>query len=657
MIIRVFFATFSHSFFMPLIFILHFHSAFCIMHSALFLIHGVVARMITVSNLTKKYGDQILFDDVSFVVGKKERVGVVGRNGHGKSTLFGMILGHIEPDSGTIMIPHGYRIGHLQQHISFTQETILSEACTALPDEEKEASWKVEKILAGLGFVRDDFYKHPSLFSGGFQIRLNLAKLLVSSPEMLLLDEPNNYLDIVAIRWLIEFLRAWKGELMLITHDRHFMDRVTTHTLAIHRRKARKIEGSTEKLYQQIELEEDVYEKTRRNEEKQRRQTERFISRFRAKARLGGLVQSRVKLLEKQEKKEKLGTIETFDFSFHAAPFPAAQMMSVHNIAYAYNETQPLLIDHFSLEVGKRDRIAVVGKNGKGKSTLLRLFVGELTPNAGTIKRHPELKTAYFGQTNIARLVNEHTIVEEILSADPACPPQRARTIAGTLMFSGDVALKKIAVLSGGERSRVLLGKLLVTPAHLLLLDEPTHHLDIESAETLLDAIESFDGSVIMVTHNELFLERCANRLIVFDRGTVRVFDGTYQEFLQDVGWEDEQDTAHFQRKQSKREDKIAHKKMKAALIQTRFNALNPLEQKIKQIEQSIIEQETAYKENTQLLIEASEQGNVENMTHYSKKEHELKPSIDALFQQLEIVTEEYNTLSDVYKKKMNEID
>src|SRR5512134_3125929 len=243
---------------------------------------SAIKPMLQVSDLTKAYGTQVLLDSVSFVVGPGERVGLVGRNGHGKTTIFRLILDEEHPDSVTTC----YRIGHLSQHLSFEADTVLAEACLSLPSNEDhiDETWKAETILHGLGFTNDDFDRTPEELSGGYQVRLNLAKVLVSEPNLLLLDEPTNYLDIVSVRWLTGFLRAWRNELIIITHDRDFMDSVTTHTMGIHRRKVRKVTGPTSKYYDQIIQEEEVYEKTRTNEEKKRQQAESFITRFRAQA-------------------------------------------------------------------------------------------------------------------------------------------------------------------------------------------------------------------------------------------------------------------------------------------------------------------------------------------------------------------------------------
>ncbi|HPP88566.1 MAG TPA: ATP-binding cassette domain-containing protein, partial [bacterium] len=306
--------------------------------------------MLSVVNLSKSYGSQLLFDEVTFNINPKERVGLVGRNGYGKTTLFRIILGQEQPDSGKIAIPNNYRIAAVEQHLNFRGKTVIEESLKNIEEPELN-QWRVEKILTGLGFKKEDLQRNINEFSGGYQIRVNLAKVLVLEPDLLLLDEPTNYLDITAIRWLAKFLRNWKSELMLITHDRTFMDSVVTHTMAIHRKKIKKIKGDTNKIYEQIAQDEEIYEKTRINDEKRRKEIELFISRFRAKARLANLAQSRIKTLSKQQKLEKLEKIQTIDFEFSYSPFPAKVIMEIENLKFSYSGEQPYLIDNFNLIV------------------------------------------------------------------------------------------------------------------------------------------------------------------------------------------------------------------------------------------------------------------------------------------------------------------
>jgi ATP-binding cassette subfamily F protein 3 len=485
------------------------------------------------------FGAQQLFDGVSFNIHSRERIGLVGRNGSGKTTIFKIITGEVLADSGKISLPKNYTVGYVQQHLNFTEPTILQEACLGLKEEEKDEVWKAEKILAGLGFSEEDFERAPAEVSGGYQVRLNLTKCLLAEPHLLLLDEPTNYLDIISIRWLIAFLRRWPNELILITHDRNFMDSVTTHTMALHRMKVKKIAGGTAKLYEQIATEEEVYENTRIKEAKTREKAEEFISRFRAQAARASLVQSRIKALEKMGEKRELSKIAELGFSFRTAEFKAEHLMKVKNITFGYQPDHPLIKD-LSVEIGRRARICVVGKNGKGKSTLLRLLQGELAPQSGEITYHDKCQRGYFGQTNIERLSPELSIDAELGKVSDKLKYSEIRAVCGAMMFSGDLALKKISILSGGEKSRVSLGKILLTPTNLLLLDEPTNHLDMESCDSLIAAIDDFEGAVVIVTHNEMFLHHLATRLIVFNEEKAFLFDGSYQEFLDKIGWEDE---------------------------------------------------------------------------------------------------------------------
>lgn len=351
--------------------------------------------MISFDNVSKSYGSKILFENVTFNINKGERIGLVGRNGNGKTTLMRIITGEEEADSGKISIPKNYKIGFLKQHIKFAKNTVIEEAMLGLTDEEIHDKWKAEKILFGLGFKEEDMEKSPSSFSGGFQVRLMLAQTLLANPDLLLLDEPTNYLDIVSVRWLKGFLNLWKGELLLITHDRQFMDDIISHTAGIHRAKVRKIEGRTDKFYEQIARDEEIYEKTRINDEQKRKELEQYITRFRAKARLAGLVQSRIKTLNKMEKKDKLEAIKNLEFAFKYKPIASKQIMRAENISFSY-DGRKFLINDLSIIIGSEDKIAVIGKNGKGKSTLLKVLAGILPASSGNVIYHTGCVKGYY---------------------------------------------------------------------------------------------------------------------------------------------------------------------------------------------------------------------------------------------------------------------
>ena len=592
--------------------------------------------MIQVVDLNKAYGDQVLFEGGSFMINSGERVGLVGRNGSGKSTLLKIILGEEHQERGQITKPRGYKIGHLAQHLAFTEASALEEVCLGLPLDERDQTYRGEIILSGLGFTDEDMYRSPHEFSGGFQIRINLARLLLSEPNLLLLDEPTNYLDIVSSRWLASTLRSWKNEILFITHDRSFMDSISTHTMLIYRGRFRKILGHTEKLYEAIALDEEVYEKTRLNDEKKRREMERFINRFRAKASKASVVQSRVKALEKMQVREELTEEDTLDFQFATKPFYGKTLMDLQHVSFGYTDDLPLIKD-LKIAINPGERIGVIGKNGRGKSTLLRIMAKELKPNSGAVTLSPNTEIGYFGQTNIDRLTTHHTVEQEISQAHPGMHRTKVRGICGTMMFDGDKALKKISVLSGGERSRVLLGKIIATPSNLLLLDEPTNHLDLESVEALKDALKEYDGTVAIVTHNEMLLREICTRLIVFQGAAPFVVDGDYDYFLSKFGWEGEE----LPSKRPKAEvAKPEREKPKSSA-----NRVREVQKNIAKLESEISKLESEAKTALGLLDKASAVGAGEEIQKHSLNLHQINEKIEKAFEELVSASDELKQL------------
>jgi len=617
--------------------------------------------MIAVENLSKSFGEQVLFENISFRINRGERVGVVGRNGHGKTTLFRLVAGLETPDSGRITMPRNYHISYVEQEIHFTEETVLKEASKGLPPDASDQSWRVEKILAGLGFEKEDFARNPFELSAGHQVRLNLVKVLLSDFNLLLLDEPNNYLDITSIRWLSRFLLGWSGELMLITHDRSFMDRVVTHILGIHRRKVRKIPGDTGKYYGQIAQDEETYEKTRIHDERKRKEIELYINRFRAKARLANLVQSRIKTLAKMEKREKLEKIQSLDFSFSYKPFHGKYALNVSDLSFSY-QSEKSLIKNFSISIGARDRICVVGKNGKGKTTLLKLLAGVLRPDKGEIATPLAVSAGYYEQTNVKGLSDSNTVLEEIASAFPDTNPKLARSICGVMMFEGDAALKKISILSGGEKSRVMFGKLIATPINLLILDEPDNHLDMESADALLAAIDNFEGAVVLVTHDELFLNALSERLIVFQNSEVTVYEGDYQRFLDKVGWKEEEQRPREKTEEAKKEaqEKLSKKemrKLRSAALAERSRVLKPLEKRMAEIEQAVEQDEEELTRMNEEIVEASRLHQAAKIQELSKSIHRTKENIDLLFAELEKVSGEFEEKKSHFERELQALN
>lgn len=611
--------------------------------------------MIQVVNLSKGYGAQVLFQDINLTLGKGEKIGLVGRNGTGKSTLFKIFLGEESPDSGEVILPKNYRVGTLRQHLQFSESTILAECMLALKGEAQFDQYKAEKYLLGLGFKTSDFSRSPSEFSGGYQLRLNLAKVILSEPDCLLLDEPTNYLDIVSLRWLKKFLREFKGEMILITHDRGFMDEVTTHTMGIWRQKLVKIRGTTEKYYEQIVAEEEIYEKTRQNSERKRKDLEDFVSRFRAKARQASLAQSRLKMLEKMPELEALSMVESLNFEFNHRECPGKILMDVKNVSFGY--TQDLLFENVNFSIAKGDKIAIIGKNGKGKSTLLNLIAGELEARTGTIHPNVNLLIGHFGQTNINRLNLEWTIEDEIASVDPTLGTQRVRSICGTMMFQGDLAKKKIRVLSGGERARVLLGKLLAKPCNLLLLDEPTNHLDQESVESLMLELQSYPGAVVVVTHSETILREVATKLIVFHHGKVEYFTDSYDEFLKKIGWEDEENVGAGEKPQIERPSRQETRRLRGEIIQERSRELSPLKKIMEALEKDIIRLEEEQTKLESDLIDLASRGDSKKIQETSQRLGVVKKEVEEKFDQLTEVTTRHDEGFQKFESKLKELE
>ena len=555
--------------------------------------------MLQVFGLTKSYEDTPLFEDISFSLEKKEILGLVGRNGSGKSTLLKILIGSEGKDSGSFTTPKGYRIGYLEQHIRFTQATLLEECTQVLREDERYDYYKAEKILFGLGFTKEDLERAPAEFSGGFQLRINLTKTLLQSPDLLLLDEPTNYLDILSIRWLRGFLKGFRGEVIIVTHDRDFMDSVTTHTMGIHRGRLIKIKGPTENYYTQLLIKEELHEKTRQNQATKIRELQSFVDRFGAKASKATQAKSKQRQIERIKLLGELKTEYTLGFCFNFKPTPAKTLMEVRDLAFSYSGLDTdNLFNSLDFEIKPGDRLAVIGKNGKGKTTLLDVLAGTLKPSSGTIRLHPRTSSGYYQQTNRKDLDPGRTVAEEIALANPELNTTQSRSICGAMIFPGDQADKFISVLSGGEQSRVLLGKVLAHPANLLLLDEPSNHLDMDSIEVMTQEIANFPGGVIIVTHNEEILRTLANKLIIFRAGGAELFIGTYDEFLDKVGWDEENQLKRPKRSSAKKANETGKKRGKGGgkLIKEQRRRLGAANRAYEKTEEEILKLEDRLK-------------------------------------------------------------
>lgn len=610
--------------------------------------------MIQLTNISKNFAKQELFRNLNLKLNAGNRLGLVGRNGSGKSTLFKLILGEEIADSGDVIIPKNYKIGALKQHLEFSEPTLREEAALALEDEMKYDTYRVEKILFGLGFVEQDLDKDPLSFSGGFQIRINLAKLLVTQPNLLLLDEPTNYLDILSLRWLKQFLRSFEGEVILITHDRDFMDGVTTHTAGIIRKNVKLIAGDTHKFYLQLQANDELHTKQKIAQDKKVKELEEFIAKNKARASTASLAQSKVKQLEKMELLDDLSFDNTLSFDFNYKDTPAKVMLDVKKLSFGYTP-ENILFKNISFTLEKGECLGIIGKNGKGKSTLLNTIAGELKQTSGDISSHPSIEFAHFGQTNISRLHPENSVLEEIHSANTKLSTQTIRSIAGGMMFGGDLSDKKVSLLSGGEKSRVMLGQILARDVNLLFLDEPTNHLDMDSIEALIKAIKRFDGGVVIVTHSEELLRRVCDRLIIFAKDCAEYFDGGYDLFLEKIGWEEEEEES-TDTKTSPKNNSKENKKLKAELVRQRNKITSPLRKSVEKLESCIMEIEETLEENHKELIEVSNSGDSARLMELSKIVSKQENDVEEKFEALEVVQTQLDEVNEEYDEKINQL-
>ncbi len=609
--------------------------------------------MIQLINISKNYATQELFNNLNFKLNSSNRVGLVGRNGSGKSTLFKLILGEESADSGDIIIPKNYKIGTLKQHLIFTEQTLRDEAALALEEDMKYDIYRVEKILFGLGFVQEDLDKNPLSFSGGFQIRINLAKLLVTQPNLLLLDEPTNYLDIVSLRWLKSFLRTFEGEVILITHDREFMDGVCTHTMGLVRKNIEILEGNTHKFYDQLNANDELHAKQKAAQDKKVKELEEFIAKNKARASTAALAQSKVKQLEKMDRLEDLGFDNSLEFDFNYKDTPAKVLLDVRGLSFGYTAENTLFKD-ISFTLQKGECLGIIGKNGKGKSTLLNTIAAELKQLSGEIDYHSSTNFAHFGQTNISHLNPKNTIMDEIYLGNQNLSEAQVRSICGGMMFSGDAAKKKISLLSGGEKSRVMLGQILARNVNLLFLDEPTNHLDMDSIEALTKAIQNFKGSVIIVTHSEELLRRVCDRLIIFAKDCAEYFDGGYEEFLEKIGWEEEESEEKV--KTTPKSNLKENKKLKAELVRQRNKITSPLKKKIEKLENTIVEMEELLGIHHKELIEVSNAGDSAMLMQLSKLVSDEEKKVEELFEEFEVFQNELDEIDESYEQKIEEL-
>jgi ATP-binding cassette, subfamily F, member 3 len=529
--------------------------------------------MIQLSDLTKTFGDRVLFDHVTWQITDRERVGLCGPNGAGKTTLLKMMAGLDEPDEGAILKPSALTVGYLPQDgLNHAGRTVFEEASSAfgellamkaemhaleerlgdesIPEAEHEAmlhrysdlqdhfrihdgysiELKTATVLQGLGFKSTDFERATETFSGGWQMRIALAKLLLGEPNLLLLDEPTNHLDLEARNWLEEYLNAYPYAVILVSHDRFFLDAVVTRIADLTLRTLTdyhtNYSGYLAEHHERIE----ALRKAKREQDEEVARVKMFIDRFRYQATKASQVQSRIKMLEKVVPIEVPPERKKINFNFPSCAKSGRMVIELKHAVKAYSGN--VIFKHLDLHIERGDRIALVGPNGVGKSTLMRMLSGEESPDAGERAIGHNVVMQYFAQDEATRMDPAPTVYETLSSGSPLQMVPMIRNILGGFLFSGDDVYKHVRVLSGGERTRLAVARMLLRPSNTLLLDEPTNHLDLDSKEVLLDALVEYGGTLIFVSHDRYFVERLATKIIEIGNGTAIAFPGTYREFL-----------------------------------------------------------------------------------------------------------------------------
>lgn len=628
--------------------------------------------MITINGLSVHFPGGYLFRDVSFVVGNRDRIGLVGKNGAGKSTLMKVMAGKQEYEAGSVVLSAGQTIGYLpQEMIPSSQVSVLEEALSAfdvlnqmektleqlsvqiaestdyesteyerLLQNHSELSERIvmmgadnrqaetEKILLGLGFLHSDFSRKMTEFSSGWQMRVELAKLLLQKPEVLLLDEPTNHLDIESIQWLENFLHSYYGAVILVSHDRTFLDNITTRTIEI---TAGKIYDYKTNYSEYVKLHAERMEQQQsrlNNQQKQIAQTEKFIERFRYKATKSKQVQSRIKLLEKMDKIE-IDDIDTSSIHFRFPPAPHSGKVVLETERLNKNYGDKIVLKEVDVLIEKGEKVAFVGKNGEGKSTLSKIIVGEIESSGGVCRLGYAVSIGYFAQNQAALLDGEKTVFETIDEVAVGDVRTRIRNILGSFLFDENDIEKKVKVLSGGEKTRLALAKLLLEPVNLLVLDEPTNHLDMLSKDILKMALMQYDGTLIVVSHDRDFLQGLTDTIYEFSHHKVKQFKGDIFDFLQTKKIADLDDlNQKSQQNKIKSEVVVTQSKQDYLKNKERESGLRKIRNKINSCEQEIEILENKLKQMDDTLASSDFSTQTSDMNKFYTEYEEIKKQL-----------------------------
>jgi ATP-binding cassette subfamily F protein 3 len=635
--------------------------------------------MLNIHNLSVSFGGTYLFEEVTFRLGSGDRVGLVGKNGAGKSTMLKILAGDFKPDSGQIATEKEVKMGFLRQDIDFDHgRTVLEEAYEAFTeikavekklekinqqlvsrtDYESEAYSQIiedlsdythrfellggynyigdtEKILLGLGFKREDFNNQTDTFSGGWRMRIELAKLLLQSNDILLLDEPTNHLDIESIIWLEGFLRNFPGVVVIVSHDKMFLDNVTNRTIEISLGKA----YDYNKPYSQyLILREEIREKqlaTQKNQAKKIEETEKLIEKFRAKASKASMAQSLIKKLDKVERIEvDEDDTSVMNISFPVSQTPGRVVIEAEHVTKAYGDKT--ILKDISLLVERGSKIAFVGQNGQGKSTFMKAIVNEFKYQ-GSIKLGHNVQLGYFAQNQAEYLDGEITLLETMTNAATDTNRSKVRDMLGSFLFRGDDVEKKVKVLSGGERNRLALCKLLLQPINVLVMDEPTNHLDIKSKNVLKAALKKYEGTLLLVSHDRDFLQGMSNIVYEFKDQKIKEYLGDINFFLEQRNMENmrEVEKKDIAKKEVPKETaKVSYEDQKKS--KSLQNRLSKVESQIKQLEVDIQQDDKALASNYDKHVE-----DANFFVAYNKKKKEL----DRLLEEWEVVQGEIESL------------
>src|SRR3989475_3956481 len=521
--------------------------------------------MLTLSGIKKAYGERVLFADATLQVNRQDRIGLVGPNGAGKTTLFSIILGQDEPDAGKITLERGISFGYLpQENAPAGDETVIELATAITPEYTKmrrilkawEADHPIEalhpedvhddvhdrfnelggyrleakarQILAGLGFRQKDFDRPAREMSGGWVMRSHLARLLTQEPDLLLLDEPTNHLDLETLLWFQAYLQTYPGAILVISHDREFLNQLVGSIVEIRQSKLLRYRGNYEDYLVQREAAEQQLLAAYKHQEREIARLMEFVNRFRAKNTKATQAQSKLKQIERMDKVEAPASADRkIDFQFPQPQRSGLRVIKLENIDLAYGETVVYRGMNFQAERGQRT--VLVGPNGAGKSTLLKILAGVLAPQPGTRTLGHNVKAGYYSQYRVDMLNPERTVLEEAFDTPQRLTDQFVRTLLGCFLFRGDDVFKKVSVLSGGEKSRLALVKLLLDPPNLLLMDEPTTHLDMASIDALLHALDQYHGTFIFISHDVYFIRQLARHVLHVNAGQLTHYHGDYQ--------------------------------------------------------------------------------------------------------------------------------